>query len=183
MKRVWIKILKAAAILLGGVTLFALFWFSYLGLTILFETKIFHGNPQDFPQDMLRNISALVVCALIIILMSTKLHEIVKGMLLLSGIAIFIIVVVLRFYTIIWLAILLVALACGLIIWILINKRTSWFYYLALAIVVFLGLLYAWPRWNIVACVFSSLYCRKQLDIWLYDTHLNQEKMLYMMSH
>jgi len=63
---VWIKILKAAAILLGGVTLFALFWFSYLGLTILFETKIFHGNPQDFPQVMLRNISALVVCALII---------------------------------------------------------------------------------------------------------------------
>ncbi|GEM_PF-4791784 len=72
--------------------------------------------------------------------------KIVKGMLLLSGIAIFIIVVVLRFYTIIWLAILLVALACGLIIWILTNKRTSWFYYLALGVGVFLGLLYAWPR-------------------------------------
>lgn len=127
LKRTWINILKAGAILLGGIVALALFWLAYLGFTPLLEATIFHENPQDLPQDSLRNILVLLVCVLAIVLMNTKLYEIIKGMLLLSGISVFTIALALHFYTIIWLAIILVALLSGIIVWIFIKKRNLGF--------------------------------------------------------
>jgi len=146
LKRTWINILKAGAILLGGIVVLSLFWFAYLGITILLEATIFHENPQDLPQGSLRNLLVLLVCVLIIFLMNTKLYDTIKGMLLLSGISVFIIAIVLHFYTIIWLAVILTVLLSGIIIWILIKKHKPWFYYLALGMGVFIALLYAWPK-------------------------------------
>lgn len=139
-------LIKAILILMGGVMIVALFWLAYLGVTLLLETTLFQDNPQELPQDTLRYISALLAVILILILLRTKLHETIKGMLLLAGIAVFIMALVLRFYQIMWLAVILVVLVSGAIIWIFIRKQKSWIYYYALGIGVIIGLLYAWPR-------------------------------------
>jgi hypothetical protein len=138
--------IRALLILIGGIIMVALFWLTYFGLTLLLEATLFRDNPQDLPQDILRNISALLAVVLIFILLSTKLHETIKGMLLLAGIAVFIMALVLRFYMIMWLAIILVAFGSGIIILIFIKKHKSWLYYYALGLGVIIGLLYAWPR-------------------------------------
>lgn len=139
-------LIKATLILMGGVIIVALFWLAYLGVTLLLETTLFQDNPQELPQDTLRNISALLAVILILILLKTKLHETIKGMLLLAGIAVLIMALVLRFYLIMWLAVILVVSVSGAIIWIFIRKHKSWIYYYALGIGVIVGLLYAWPR-------------------------------------
>jgi hypothetical protein len=146
MNQKWKIFINAIVVLLGGTVLFALFWFAYVGVTLLMETTIFQDNPQELPQDTLRNVSALLAGVLCLALMRTRLHDIIKGMFLLAGVAVIMIALVLRFYLMIWIAVILAVLISGIIIWILFEKRKSWIYYYSVAIGVIIAILYAWPR-------------------------------------
>jgi len=115
-------------------------------LTILLESTINQENPQDLPQDVLRNISTLVACLLALFLLTTKLHEILKSIILLAGVAVFMIALILYLNTNMWLAVTLVVLISGVIIWIIYRRGKPWIYYFALGISVILALIYAWPR-------------------------------------
>ena len=122
--------IKAFLTLIGGIFLFVLFWFAYLGVTILLETTIYHDNPQELGQDTLRSILALLVGVLTLLLMRTKLNETIKGMLLLAGLAAFLTALVLLLYMIMWLAVSLVVLVSAIVIWILIKNANLGFIFM-----------------------------------------------------
>ncbi len=137
--------IKALIILVGGLTLVALFWLIYLGLTLLLESTIYQENPQDLPQDHLRSISTLLASILTLVLLTSKLHEILKSIILLAGVAVFMIALILYLNTNMWLALTLVVLISGIIIWIINRRGKTWIYYFALGVGVIIALIYAWP--------------------------------------
>jgi hypothetical protein len=124
----------------------AIYWSGYVGLTYLLEATLFRENPQALRQDILRNSCALVMGLLTILLMKTRVHDIVKAILLLSGLTVFLMALVLHFYRMMWLAVILVALVSGIIIGIIIKSRKPWFYHFAIGMAIVVALLYAWPR-------------------------------------
>lgn len=142
-----LKLVLTAGLITGcGIVLVAIYGAIYAGLSLLLEGTLFHENPQALRQDILRNSCALVVGLLTVFLMKTRLHDIIKAILLLSGLTVFLMALVLHFYRTMWLAVILVVLVSGIIIWIITKKRKPWFYHYAVGISIVVALLYAWPR-------------------------------------
>lgn len=142
-----IKIVLKALMIAGcGLFLVALYWLIYVGLTLLLEELIAQGDPQVIRQDVLRNSSALVVGVMTIELMRTRLHDIIKAIIVLAGLTVFLMALVLHFYQIMGIAIVLTVIVCGIIILMIIKQRKPWFYYYAVVLAVIISYLYAWPR-------------------------------------
>jgi uncharacterized membrane protein len=141
-----LKTVLTALLIAGcGIVLAAIYWLFYVGLTYLLEATLYQGNPQDMRQDYLRNIAALIVGILTILLMRTRLHQTFKAIFLLSGLSMVMIALVLRFYMIMWVAVLVVILLSAIVLWMIIRNKKPWIYTYALMISVVLSLFYAWP--------------------------------------
>ncbi len=139
-------LLPIIVIVFGGVLLVALGWLAYAGISAIIESLFYQNAPQSMPQGTVRNISVLLFCMVILALLQTKIHNLVKAMLLVGPLTMVIIATTLQFYTNVWIFIgfiLVEIIVSGFLIY---RLKKPWFFYVSLVFSTVLGLLYAWPR-------------------------------------
>jgi len=139
----WLPLL---AIPVGGVVIVALTLALYLGLYLLLESLFYSNNPQAFPADTLRRWSTVALVGLYLLLLRTRLPELLKAILLTGPLAAVIITTghALSMWPVVSIAAMFgVVIICGVLLY---RYKKPWIYYYAGAIGALIGLIYAWPR-------------------------------------
>lgn len=117
------------------------------GLTYNFlERLFFPGNPQAFPAGIFRPSFAVVLVVLFLLVLRTKLKDIVKAIAMTGPMAAVIITIGFIFYqntAVSVIAMLVAAAVCGALLYL---RKRVWFYYYAGAIASAVAIIYAFPR-------------------------------------
>lgn len=139
-------LLPLIVIPVGGLLVLAVCFLLYYGVYMFIENMFFLNDPSAMPAGTVRNSYALALVVLLPVLMRTRLPDLLKAIILIGPVATLIIAGILRFYQIPALAIAItVAIAACSVFWVY-RYRKPWFYYYAIALTVFAGIAYAWPR-------------------------------------
>jgi hypothetical protein len=131
---------------IGGLIMIALTLVMYLELYLLLESLFFSNNPQAFPAGALRAGSTIALVGLYLVLLRTKLPELLKAINLSGPLAALIITTghALSTQPVVSVAAMFVVVAiCGILLY---RYRKPWIYYYAGAIAALVGLVYAWPN-------------------------------------
>lgn len=83
---------------LGGLTIFAFYWFIYLGIYLGLEALFYVDNPTDFPAIILQSSLAILLITLYIAFLFSKANKLVKITLGIAPVAVCVIAFVLRSY-------------------------------------------------------------------------------------
>jgi len=133
-------------ILVGGFLLVALGWLSYAGISALFEYLFYRNDPMSMPQGMVRNGSVFVLCLVFFALMQMKLSNLLKATFMVAPLTMIIIVIILGFYTQLFVALLITCIIMIGTVFLIIYYKKPWYFYFATGLSVVMGILYAWPR-------------------------------------
>lgn len=142
-RSLWLPLL---AIPIGGLITIALTLALYVGLYLSLEALFFANNPQGFPADTLRRWSTLALVGLYLLLLRTRLPELLKAILLTGPLAAVIITTGHALYikpVVSIIAMFAMVIICGVLLY---RYKKPWIYYYAGAIAALIGLIYAWPR-------------------------------------
>jgi hypothetical protein len=142
-RTLWLPLLLTP---LGAAIMVAFTLVLYLGIFLLLESVLFPNNPQDFPADALRRGCTYALVGLYLILLGTRLPDLLKAILLTGPLAATIITTGHALYTRPVLsvsAMLGVVAVCGFLLY---RFKRAWFYYYAGALGALLALAYAWPE-------------------------------------
>ncbi len=130
----------------GGLLVLAVCFFLYYGVYLFIENMFFLNDPSAMPAGTLRNFYALALVVLLPVLMRTRLPDLLKAILMIGPVATLIIAGILRFYQIPALAIAITVAIAACSVFLVYRYRKPWFFYYAIALTVFAGIAYAWPR-------------------------------------
>lgn len=139
----WLPLLT---IPVGGLVTIALTLGLYLGLYLLLESLFYPNNPQAFPADTLRRWSTLALVGLYLLLLRTRLPELLKAILLTGPLAAVIITTGHALYmkpVVSIIAMFVMVIICAVLLY---RYKKPWIYTYAGAIGALIGLIYAWPR-------------------------------------
>jgi len=142
-RSLWMPLL---VIPLGVLIVIALTLALYAGFYLSLESLFFANNPQGFPADALRRWSAVALVGLYLLLLRTRLPELLKAILLSGPLAAVVITTGHALYM--WPVVSISAMfGMAAICAILLRRyRKPWIYSYAGAIGALIGLIYAWPR-------------------------------------
>lgn len=133
-------------ILAGGLLILATGYMLYYALYMFVETTFFPNDPTSVPAGIIRNSYAAALFVLFMILLRTKISELLKATILIGPMTMLIIAAILAFYENQVLAIaatVVIAVGC---IFLLYRYKKPWIYYYAAAISVVVAIAYAWPK-------------------------------------
>lgn len=144
----WFKAygLPVLVIPVGGLIMIVLTILIYMGLYLLLESLLSANNPQGFSPNPLRKWSTIALVGLYLLLLRTRLPDLLKAIFLTGPLAAFIITTGHGLYSqpvVSIISMLLVAAACGILLYL---YKKPWIYYYAAALATVVGLVYAWPR-------------------------------------
>ncbi|MBP7354870.1 MAG: hypothetical protein KA928_01820 [Longilinea sp.] len=142
-RTLWLPLL---VIPVGGAIMIALTLALYLGIYLLLESIFFSSNPQGFPAGSLRMGCTIALVGLYLILLRTKLPDLLKAIFLTGPLAASIITTGFFLSELPFLSVtimLAVVVICGFLLF---RFKKPWFYYYAGAIGALLALAYAWPE-------------------------------------
>lgn len=131
---------------IGGLMALALTLVLYGAIYLLLEGQFYPNNPQDFPAGTLRMVCAILLAVLYLLLLRTRLWELLKAILLpgpLAGVVISVGHALYERPAVSVAAMIAVVAICG---WLLYRFKKPWFYAYALAIGAIVSLAYAWPE-------------------------------------
>jgi len=130
----------------GGVLEIGLALLIYLGLYNGLEAMFYPNNPTDFPAGILRFVSGIVLFAVYISLLWTKMPTFIKAMLSVAPNAVMTILIVLSHYEspVIFIGVSLLFVATSVLV--IFKIKGSWLYYVGLGLGFAFGLIYALPR-------------------------------------
>jgi hypothetical protein len=131
---------------LGGLLMMALTFLFFAVLYNLLEALFFANDPSSFPAGFLRMAYALVLVMLYLLLLRTKLSDLLKAILLTGPLAAVIIAMGHALYELPAVSIpamFAVTAICGILLY---RSRKPWVYYYAGAIGALVAIVYAWPR-------------------------------------
>jgi hypothetical protein len=130
---------------IGALLMMALTWLLYGLIFNLLEALFFPDNSLAFPAGLVRRTYAVVLVLLYLILLRTRLADLVKAILITGPLSTVIITVGLAFYEKPVISIIVMvasAATCGIFLYL---SKKSWLYYYAGIIASLAGLAYAWP--------------------------------------
>ncbi len=139
-------VLPAILILAGSLVAMAATWLLYVLVYNLLETLFFPQNPQAFPAYYVRQLYAVIWVLLYLLLLRTRLPQLVKAILLSVPLSTVSITAGLMLYEKPILAIAVMLTLAGLCGFWLYKTHKPWFYYFAAGIATLTALSYALPR-------------------------------------
>ena len=142
-RSLWLPLL---VIPIGGLIMIAFILALYLGLYTLLESLFFPNDPQAFPAGALRVGSTIALVGLCLVLLRTKLPDLLKAIILTGPLAALITTTGHSLYqqpVVSVAAMFGVVAICGILLY---RFKKPWIYYYAGAIASLAGLIYAWPR-------------------------------------
>lgn len=144
----WFKAygLPLVVIPVGGLIMIALTLAIYLGLYLLLESLFYSKNPLGLPAGILRIGCTIALVVLYLVLLRTRLPDMLKAIFLAGPLAAAIITTghaLSARPTVSIIAMFGVAAACGILLYV---SKKPWIYYYAAALTTAVGLVYAWPR-------------------------------------
>lgn len=138
-------VLPAILILAASLVTMAAAWLLYVLVYNLLETLFFPQNPQAFPADSVRKLYAVAWVLLYLLLLRTRLPQLVKAFLLSAPLSTVLITAGLMFYQKPILAIFVMLVMSALCGFWLYKTHKPWFYYVAAGIATLTALAYALP--------------------------------------
>lgn len=139
-------ILPAVLILMGGLVLMALTWLFYALLYNLLERRVFPNDPGAFPANTFRAVFAVALVILYLLLLRTRLPDLVKAILLCAPLAAVTITLGFTRYQQPLVAVIIMVLA-GVICAILLKlAKKPWIYFYAAALTSIIAIVYDYPR-------------------------------------
>lgn len=130
----------------GGMVMIALTLAIYLGLYLLLESLFYSNHPQEFPAGILRIGCTIALIGLYLVLLRTRLPDMLKAILLTGPLAAAIITTghaLSARPTVSIIAMFAVAAVCGILLY---WFKKPWIYTYAAALAAAVGMIYAWPR-------------------------------------
>lgn len=138
--------LPALVIPIGGLIMIALTLAIYLGLYLLLESLFYANNPQKFPAGILRIGCSIALVGLYLVVVRTKLPDLLKAIFLTGPLAASIITTGHGLYSrpvVSIISMLVVAAIYGILLYL---YKKPWIYYYAVIVAAAVGMVYAWPR-------------------------------------
>jgi hypothetical protein len=138
-------VLPLVTISVGGLLIMGLTWLLYGLIFNLLESLFYPDNPLAFPADIVRRVYALVLVLLYLILLRTRLSDLLKAVLITGPLSSVMITVGILFYekpVISIASIIAVAAVCGALLY---QSKKPWLYYYAGVIAALVAITYAWP--------------------------------------
>ena len=131
---------------IGGLAVLALSFLLYGLVYNLLESIFFPNDPLSFPAGLVRNVFAVVLILLYLIIYRTRMPDLLKAILLTGPVATLIVAATFRFYDkpAVFIPLMLaVPIVCAVLLYL---AHKPWTYFYALAIATLGAILYAWPR-------------------------------------
>jgi hypothetical protein len=138
-------VLPLIVISIGGLLVMGLTWLLYGLIFNLLETLFYPDNPLAFPADIVRRVYAFVLLLLYLLLLRTRLSDLLKAVLIAGPLSTVMITVGFMFYEkpVISIASMIgVAAVCGVILH---RSKKPWLYYYAGVLATLVAIAYAWP--------------------------------------
>jgi hypothetical protein len=139
-------LLSVILIPIGGLLVLALCYLGYLALYMFIESVFFTNNPTSVPAGIIRNSYTIVLIAVYLILLRTKISDLFKAILLMGPMTMLIIAVILALYLKPVLAALSAVTITACFIFLFYKFKKPWIFYYAAGISVVAAIAYAWPR-------------------------------------
>lgn len=139
-------VLPAILIPVGGLIMMALTFVVYALLYNLLERSFFPNDPQSFPADIFRRVFAVILVLLYLLLLRTRLPELVKAILLTGPLAAATITLGFMQYQNPIISVMIMVLAGAICAVLLKLTKRPWTYYYAAAVAVVVAIFYAYPR-------------------------------------
>jgi len=140
------KLLSSVLIPISGLLVLALCYIGYLAVYMFIESVFFTNNPTSVPAGIIRNSYTIVLIAVYLILLRTKISDRFKAIILIGPMTMLIIAVILALYLTPVLAVIstmVIAVCCFFLLY---KYKKPWIFYYAAAISVVAAIFYAWPR-------------------------------------
>lgn len=138
-------VLPLVTISIGGLLMMGLTWLLYALIYNLLESLFYPDNPLAFPAGLVRQVYALVMVLLYLVLLRTRLSDLFKAILITGPLSTVIIMVGFVFYEKPFISIasmIVVAAVCGVLLY---QFKKPWLYYYAGVIAALVAIAYAWP--------------------------------------
>jgi len=130
----------------GGLLTLGICYVLYFALYMLVETQFFAANPAMVPAGIIRNSYAAAVLVLCLVLLRTRMPDLLKAIVFVGPMALVLIALILAFYETLVLVIAAIAAVAACCIFLIYKYKKAWFFYYAAAISVAAAIFYAWPR-------------------------------------
>lgn len=130
----------------GGIFALGICYLLFLLINNLGESLFFSANPQSAPVFIVRRVYAIIVLVIYLVLLPTKVSELVKATTLVGSLGFLTTTAILTFYQKpAWAIAVTVVIAASSALLVFKSKK-PWFYYYAIGITVLISILLAWPR-------------------------------------
>ena len=130
----------------GGLLALGVCYLFYLLLYNFVEIQFFRTNPTSVPADFMRRTYALILIVLYLVLLRTKISDIIKATILAGPMGIFFTTLILTFYEKPLGAIAATVAFVAVSAYLLKKYKKPWVYYYAIAITVLVSIALAWPK-------------------------------------
>ena len=139
-------ILPLITVPVGGLLTLGICYLLYLGLYMFVETLFYAANPMLVPAGIIRNSFTAALLLLYLLILRTKIPDLLKAILLIGPVAMLLIALTLALYETLVLVIagIVAVTACG--VFLIYHYKKPWFYYYAIAVSAVAAIFYAWPR-------------------------------------
>lgn len=131
---------------IGGLLALAVCYLLFLLINNLMDSLFFSANPQSAPVFIIRRVLALVLLVVYLVLIRTKISDLVKATILVGPLGFLTTTAILTYYEKPAWSFAVTAVITAISIFLLYIKKKPWFYYYAVAITILVSVLLAWPR-------------------------------------
>lgn len=130
----------------GGLLVLGICYLFYLFIYNFVEFRFFPTNPTSVPVGIMRRAYTLVLLILYLVLLRTKISDIIKSTILVGPMGIFITTTILAFYEKPAWAIAVTVVIVAVSTLLLYRYKKPWIYYYAIAFTVMVSIALAWPE-------------------------------------
>lgn len=138
--------LPLVVITFGGLLALGTCYLLFLSINHLARYLVVYINPSSMPPFIVRRVFALVLMALYLVLLPTKLSDILKSTILVGPMGILFSTAMITLYQKPAWAVAITVVILAVSIYLLYKSKKPWFYYYAVAIALVISVFLAWPR-------------------------------------
>lgn len=140
------SLLSIVIIPIFGLLVLALCYAGYFAVYMFVESVFFPNNPTAVPAGTIRNTYTVLLIALFLLIIRTRIRDLVKAIILVGPLTMLIIAVNLALYLKPVLAIASTLAITICFCYLLFRYKKPWYYYYAAGFSVGAAIFYAWPR-------------------------------------
>lgn len=130
----------------GGLLVLVLCFLLYYGFVLAMESAVFAGDPQRVPMDKLRIIFTVTLAAAGVLVLVTKLPDLLKAILLMGPAGTLMITVFLTFYQRLPTAYVILSVILAALLFLIYRYKKPWLYTYALLLATLAAIVYGYPR-------------------------------------